>query len=108
MLQWMWKSYRDEVKSRRISQEVIGKALETGSPMSYFRSHMDDWDDIRGDDFMLLLRTMSEIEITSHEISDIYERWRHADNAALGILDDIQRLIRDKAAKEEDGRNTSS
>lgn len=108
MLQWLWKSYRDEVKSRKTSQGIVGTALATGSPFTYLREHLDDWDNVRFDDFMLMLRVYDNVTITSHEITDIYERWRIDEPGRF--LADIARLLRDKHAEleDKDGRNTSS
>lgn len=99
MLQYMWKSYRDEMRSRHTSQDIIGKALGTGQPFTYLREHLDDWDDVRFDDFMLMLRVYDAVSIDSHEITDIYERWRVAEPDRF--LVDIARLLRDKHAKLE-------
>lgn len=104
----MWKSYRDDVRARKTSQEVVAAALATGQPFTYLRQHLDDWDSLRFDDFMLMLRVHDAVTLTSHEITDIYERWRKIDNA-YDFLTDVARLLRDKHAALEDenfGRNT--
>lgn len=95
----LWR-YSD--RRRRDSRNVVARAIATGNPFEYFRTHVDEWDDVFVEDFMWLLRAYSEVNIGSHDIVDIFERRRGQQNWSSSFFSDLSRCIRDRMAEQID------
>lgn len=95
----MLGSYSKYKRQRRKSQEILDKAVQSGRPFTYLRTHVEEWELVFIDDFMWLVRVSEDVELTSGEIADILEDHREWS----GFAATVARRIRDKLAKAENG-----
>lgn len=91
-----WKSSVRLVKRSNI---ILQDLLKSDKPYLQLRKNWNEkFNALTFEDMMCLIRETNSVDISSHEVADIFERWGYNFEA---VAVDITRLIRDKQAALE-------